>query len=393
MMVQRKIGNKFKHLAKKYPVVTLTGPRQTGKTTLCRTCFPKKPYVSLEDPGTREYAQSDPRGFLAEYQDGAILDEIQRAPELPSYLQGIVDENKVAGQFILTGSQNFEVLNVINQSLAGRTALLKLLPFAYSEIVSLLRNKSVDHILLTGFYPRIYDEKLDPTEALSFYFETYVERDIRSLIHIKNLSLFQKFVRLCAGRVGQLLNLASLGNEVGISHTTAREWLTLLEASYIIYLLKPHHKNYNKRISKSPKLYFYDVGLAAYLLDIQNTDQMKRDPLRGSLFENFIIIELLKQHWNEGRRANLSFFCDSNKNEVDLIFPGAKGLAAIEIKSAETITPRFFKGLHYIEAISQDPIAYKALIYGGKVNQKRTSASVYSYSQCETLYQVIMKGI
>ena len=381
-MIQRHIKKKFLQFVRQYPVVMLTGPRQSGKTTLCRAVLPHKTYVSLEDPDNREFALSDPRGFLAQYPEGLIIDEAQRAPELFSYIQGLVDEKKKKkGLFVLTGSQNFQLLDKVNQSLAGRAAVLKLLPFSMGEIKSAVQKMSLDEILLKGFYPRIYDEKLAPHHALSFYFETYVERDVRSLLHVKDLSSFQKFVRLCAGRVGQLLNLSNLGSEAGVSHTTAREWLSLLEASYIVFLLPPYHKNYNKRITKAPKLYFYDVGLASYLLGIENVKQMQRDPLRGHLFENLIVMEFLKNRYEKAERSNLSFFRDSNKNEVDLIAPLPTGLWAVEIKSSQTVTADFFKGLDYFEALNPGEKLKKALVYGGDRNQLRSAGHVVAWKR------------
>lgn len=386
-MIQRHIKKKFLEFTRQYPVVMLTGPRQSGKTTLCREALPHKAYISLENPDTREFALSDPRGFLAQYPEGLIIDEAQRAPELFSYIQGIVDEKKKKkGLFVLTGSQNFQLLDKVNQSLAGRTAILKLLPFSMGEIKPAVRKMSLDELLLKGFYPRIYDEKLNPHYALSFYFETYVERDVRSLLHVKDLSSFQKFVRLCAGRVGQLLNLSSLGSEAGISHTTAREWLSLLEASYIVFLLPPYHKNYNKRITKAPKLYFYDVGLASYLLGIENVKQMQRDPLRGHLFENLIVIEFLKNRYEKAESSNLSFFRDSNKNEVDLIAPSQSGLWAVEIKSSQTIAPDFFKGLNYFEELHQEGEIKKALVYGGDQSQARSIGHVVAWKGLGTFF-------
>ncbi len=379
-MIQRHIKKKILTFIRQYPVVMLTGPRQSGKTTLCREALPRMAYISLENPDTREFALSDPRGFLAQYPEGLVIDEAQRAPELFSYIQGIVDEKKKKkGLFVLTGSQNFQLLDKVNQSLAGRTAILKLLPFSMGEIKSAVRKMSLDDLLLKGFYPRIYDEKLSPHHALSFYFETYVERDVRSLLHVKDLSSFQKFVRLCAGRVGQLLNLSSLGNEAGISHTTAREWLSLLEASYIVFLLPPYHKNYNKRMTKAPKLYFYDVGLASYLLGIENVKQMQRDPLRGHLFENLIVIEFLKNRYERAENSNLSFFRDSNKNEVDLIAPLQTGLWAVEIKSSQTVASDFFKGLNYFENLHREGEIKKALVYGGDQSQVRSNGHVVGW--------------
>ena len=385
-MIHRNLEKKLLKFVKQYPVVMLTGPRQSGKTTLCKMALPDKPYVSLENPGNREYALSDPNGFLAQYPDGVIIDEAQHAPELFSYIQGIVDEKKKNGMFILTGSQNFQLSDKINQSLAGRTAILKLLPFSISEIAAIVKKMSLDEVLLYGFYPRIHDEKLNPHEALSFYFETYVQRDVRSLLRIKDLLSFHKFVRLCAGRVGQLLNLSSLGNEAGISHTTAREWLSMLEASYIVFLLPPHYKNYNKRITKSPKLYFYDVGLAAYLLGIENTKQMQRDPLRGSLFENLVVVEFLKRRYEDASQPNLYFFRDSNKNEVDLIMIMGTNLWAVEIKSGQTITSECFKGLNYFAELNKDEPAKKVLVYGGDQEQRRSSVHVIPWSNVDTIF-------
>lgn len=385
-MIKRHVEQKLLKFIKQYPVLMLTGPRQSGKTTLCKMALPDKPYVSLESPDNREYALSDPKGFLSEYPKGVIIDEAQHAPELFSYIQGIVDEKKKNGMFVLTGSQNFQLLNKVNQSLAGRTAILKLLPFSIREIKPIIKKMSLNEVLLSGFYPRIYDEKLEPQHALSFYFETYVERDVRSLLNIKDLSSFQKFVRLCAGRVGQLLNLSSLGNEAGVSHTTAREWLSLLEASYIVFLLPPHYKNYNKRITKAPKLYFYDVGLASHLLGIETVKQMQRDPLRGSLFENLVVIEFLKKQYEEASRANLSFFRDSNQNEVDLILPSGNALWAVEIKSGQTIASDFFKGLNYFKGVNKEDHLKNFVVYGGDQTQKRTSAQVVPWNELDTLF-------
>ena len=331
-MIRREISDNLITLAGKYPVVTITGPRQSGKTTLAKEVFKEKVYINLEAMDSREFARSDPRGFLKRIPDGAILDEIQRVPELVSYIQERVDEKKKNNMFILTGSQQFEFTNSINQSLAGRTALLKLLPFSITEVKNNYGLLDMEEILYTGFYPRIYDQKLDPTQALGDYFETYVERDLRQLIQIQNLSVFQKFVKMCAGRTGQLLNLNSLANDVGISHTTARGWLTILEASYIVYLLRPYHPNIKKRLVKSPKLYFYDVGLASYLLGIENKSHVDHHPLKGNLFENLVVTEILKYRLNKGKRNNLNFYRDSTGNEIDVIYGVAQNFLPIEIK-------------------------------------------------------------
>jgi len=376
-MIPRTLESKLKELALKYPVVTITGPRQSGKTTLCRAAFPDKPYVNLERPDTRAFAISDARGFLARYEGGAILDEIQRVPELLSYLQVMVDERHQAGLFILTGSQQFEVINQISQSLAGRTALLKLLPLSMEELAAAGMVSSTDVMLLRGFYPRIYDAQLDPTEALGDYLETYVERDLRQLITIKDLSLFERFIRLCAGRTGQLLNLQSLGNDVGISHTTARSWLTLLEASYVVFRLPPWHANISKRQVKTPKLYFYDVGLASYLLGIEQQSHINRHPLRGNLFENMVVMEALKYRYHRGKRSNLYFWRDAKGNEVDLLVERGPDIAAVEIKSGATISSDYFKGLRTFSAKLPAPVRQCALIYDGEERQRRSDVTIW----------------
>ena len=385
-MIDRAIEPTIKSLASQYPVVTITGPRQSGKTTLCRKIYPKKDYINLEAPDVRSFALDDPRRFLARYPDGAILDEIQRAPLLLSYIQTIVDEQKRPGQFIVTGSQQFEVMNTVSQSLAGRTALLKLLPLSIAELKEGgYAPATTDGLLLAGFYPRIYDQGLNPTRALGDYFETYVERDIRQLVSIKDLSLFEKFVRLCAGRSGQLLNLNSLASDVGISHTTARTWMTLLEASYIIFLLRPWHPNFSKRLIKSPKLYFYDVGLASYLLGLETELQMSRDPLRGNLFENMAVIEALKYRFNRGKRNNLSFYRDRKGDEVDLLLEAGQDVFPVEIKAGETITQDYFKGLKSFARIFPKLPWGGGLIYGGRDIQFRNDVRIYPIANIEEM--------
>ena len=360
----------------KYPVITITGPRQSGKTTLARSVFIDKPYANLENPVTRQFAEEDPVAFLNQYPDGAVIDEIQRVPVLLSYIQVIVDEKQQNSLFILTGSQQFELMRGISQSLAGRTALLSLLPLSISEL-SLNFPLTVDGLLFKGFYPRIYDHNIAPDQAYGDYFETYVERDLRQLINIKNLSTFQRFVRLCAGRCGQLLNLNSLGNDCGVSQSTAREWLTVLEASYIVFLLQPFHANIGKRLIKSPKIYFYDVGLASWLCGIEEEKQVATHPLRGNLFENMAVIETLKSRYNQGKRNNLFFYRDSNGNEIDILYTKGQDILPIEVKSGQTITSSYFKGLNKFKQLFPDSIAWDSLlIYGGEVEQQRAETRV-----------------
>jgi predicted AAA+ superfamily ATPase len=388
-MIDRIIEPVLRDLASKYPVVTLTGPRQSGKTTLCRKVFPDMAYANLESPDVRRFSMDDPRGFLASYKGSVIIDEIQRVPELVSYIQAVVDERKAPGQFILTGSQQFEVMNTINQSLAGRTALLKLLPFSISEIAGKTLSESVDSIILKGFYPRIHDEELNPTQALGDYYETYVERDLRQLSSIRDLTLFQKFVRLCAGRIGQIVNMQSLANDTGISHTTAQAWLSLLEASYIIFMLNPWYRNISKRLIKSPKLYFYDVGLAAYLLGMENEVHVSRDPLRGNLFENLALMEVVKYRFNKGRKGAVTFFRDSRGNEVDMILESGLEAFPLEVKAGATITEDFFKGLKHFSHLTGEPPYGCGLIYGGKEVQQRTHFRIYPATAMDEMFATL----
>lgn len=376
-LIDRAIEPVLHALSEKYPVITITGPRQSGKTTLCRKVFSDRPYANLESPDIRQFATDDPRGFLSQYPDGAVLDEIQRVPDLVSYIQPMVDDDLRDGLFILTGSQQFEVSHAVNQSLAGRTALLKLLPFSMAELQADEPLPPVDHLILHGFYPRIWDKQLDPVQALGDYFETYIQRDVRQLAAIKGLHLFQRFVRLCAGRCGQLLNLNSLANDTGVSHTTAGNWISILEASYIIFLLQPYHGNITKRLIKSPKLYFFDVGLAAFLLGIENPRQVSRDPLRGSLFENMVVAETLKYRFNQGKKSNLYFYRDRKGNEVDLVCVTGTDLFPIEIKAGMTITRDYFKGLnHMVRNFPENVPNGCGLVYAGEKKQQRTDVTI-----------------
>jgi predicted AAA+ superfamily ATPase len=348
--IQRTISEKLLKLSSQYPVVTLSGPRQSGKTTLCKKLFPQKLYFNLEDPVTRRFASEDPRGFFNSIgENGAIIDEIQRVPEITSYIQPIVDQNSQKGRFILTGSHQFELMEQVNQSLAGRTGLLKLLPFSLKELLSTDSIHPPDYYLYNGFYPRIYHDSLNPTDYYGMYLETYIERDLRNAINISNLSAFERFLKLLAGRTGSLLNINSLTNDTGVSGPTLKHWLSVLEASYIIFLLQPYHNNITKRLTKSPKLYFYDVGLAVYLNGIESQSQIVNYPLRGAFFENLIITEFLKERYNSGKKSNLYFYRDAKDNEVDLVYDTPDCIKAYEIKSSQTPATDFVKGIQQLK--------------------------------------------
>lgn len=375
-MIARKIQPVVLDSAQRSPIVSIVGPRQSGKTTLARTLFRDHAYVSLENPDTRAYALEDPRGFLDEYKQGAIFDEVQRAPDLLSYLQGMVDEDPEPGRFILTGSQHFLLMRDVSQSLAGRTAILSLLPLSLNEIQSTHGDLTIDALMHRGFYPRLYERDPDPYPLLRDYFQTYVERDVRSLLRVQDLQTFETFVRLCAGRVGQLLNLTSLANDAGVSSTTARDWIGLLETSFILFRLSPYHANISKRLIKSPKLYFHDVGLAAYLCGVEEESHLRNHPLRGQLFENLIIADLLKKRYNEGRDNRLCFYRDSAGNEVDLLYPNGPDFLPVEVKSGKTISTDAFKGLKSFSSVRTDQGPPGLIVYGGDVVQRRSQGSV-----------------
>ena len=373
--------------SKQYPVVTITGPRQSGKTTLVRTIFPNMPYVNLESPQIFELASSDPIGFLNNYPDGAVLDEIQKCPKLLSEIQVRVDEHKKNGMFILTGSHQIGLRGAIAQSLAGRTAILHLLPMSLEELKDEQISCSINEILCKGFYPRIYEQNLEANKAYNNYVQTYLERDLRQMIEVKNLQLFQRFLKLCAGRIGQLFNKESIANEVGVSSKTISHWLSILEASYLIFLLPPYFENFGKRIVKTPKIYFCDVGLAAYLLDIETSSQMDRDPLRGQLFENLVILELIKSRWNQGLEHRLYFYRDSQQNEVDIIFRRANDLIPIEVKSAQTFSSSFLKGINKFKKIVETRCQNPSVIYGGDQEQSIHDVKLYHYSNAAKAIQ------
>lgn len=395
MVLERTMKQKMILLSKQYPVITVTGPRQSGKTTLCRMAFPDKAYVSLEDPDKRRLANEDPRSFLDRLPNGGIIDEIQRVPDLLSYIQTRVDEANKEGIYVLTGSHQFLLLDSVTQSLAGRTALLKLLPFSFTEAYARSQRGTVslDTLLYTGFYPRIYDKKLNPTESHANYVATYVERDARALINVKNLSQFEKFLKLCASRTGQILNLNSLGNECGITHNTARSWLSVLEASYLVYLLRPHYKNFKKRLIKSPKLYFLDVGLAAYLLDIFDGRHMVNHPLKGALFETFIVSELIKARFNRGLPDNLYYFRDNIGNEVDILLDFGSAVIPVEIKSGMTLSSDSFKGLRYYKKIAGETTPASILFYGGNDSYREGDTEVTFFNEFDRVEKLVTVGV
>jgi predicted AAA+ superfamily ATPase len=366
-MIARDLGPILLEWATQYPVVTLTGPRQSGKTTLVKSLFSGHHYISLEDPDQRAFAREDPRGFLARVNDGAILDEIQNVPELASYLQSAVDSRSDPGRFILTGSRQFELMESVSQSLAGRTAIGRLLPFSVRELYGAtpaVDLPPLDVMLQTGFFPRIHDRKLRPSEALSFYLSTYLERDVRQLLRVSDLGLFERFLRLAAGRTGQLLNSSALGSEVGVSHNTIRQWLSILETSHLIKLLAPWSANLGKRLVRTPKLYFLDTGLAAALWGVTEPSQLASHPLRGALFETFVIGEALKARFNRGETDNLFFYRDHAGHEVDLLMEYGDGIDLIEIKSARTIHAEFLTGMEYFHSRVR-PARRRLLVHGG----------------------------
>jgi hypothetical protein len=367
---------------KKYPVLVLTGPRQSGKTTFLREQFPNYTYVNLENPDSRNYAIKDPNGFLTEHSRYVILDEVQRVPHLFSYLQTKVDEDKITGQYILSGSQNFHLMRSITQSLAGRVGLFKLLPFDIQEMDQAgWLNDDYAVNLQRGFYPGLYDRDIPSKVFYSNYIQTYVERDLSELIQVKDLKQFRNFISLCAARAGQLLNLNSLANECGISQPTAKSWISVLETSYIVYQLQPYYSNFNKRITKSPKLYFYDTGLLCFLLKINDASSLKISRHKGNLFENYVINEYLKQNYHRNLILDFWFWRDAVGHEIDLIWQKSEKLNLVEIKATETVMPEMFRGLSYFEKFIPDLIESKTLVHTGLYNQNRTAGKVQTWKE------------
>ncbi len=387
-MIPRAAAPTLERLAKGFPVVALTGPRQSGKTTLAKSVFSGKTYVSLENPDEREFALQDPKRFLQRFTNGAVLDEVQRCPELLSWLQGWVDERGIMGDFVLTGSAQFDLIAGISQTLAGRVGRVELLPLSAAELAA-AKQTPVDlkTALFKGGYPALYDREVSPQDWFANYIATYLERDVRQLIAVRDLLQFQTFVKMCAARTGQLLNLSSLGADCGISSVTAKHWLSVLESSYIVTLLQAHHRNFGKRLVKSPKLYFCDVGLAAWLVGIRDAATLETHAARGALFETYVISDLLKQRFNAGQPRDIYFWRDSTGNEVDVLIESGQGLQAVEIKSGSTFASDWTSGLKKWQQFAGDEAIQSTLVYGGTTSYERDGVRVYGWQDTSKLTQ------
>ena len=380
-MLSRQLTSTLNRLAQSFPVIAITGARQSGKTTLARALFADKPYVSLEDPIERAFAEEDPRGFLARFAQGAVFDEAQRWPDLVSHLQGMVDQDRVPGRFVLTGSQQFGLLTGVSQSLAGRVGMTRLLPLAAPELAGVADGtQALDELLWRGGYPGLHTKTMAPLDWFASYVATYLERDVRQVLKVQDLGAFHRFLRLCAGRTGQLLNLTALAGEVGINHATARAWLSVLESSDVVYLLQPYHRNFGKRLVKTPKLYFVDTGLASWLLGIRAAEMLTLHPMRGALFENWVITEHLKQRCNQGQPPDLYFWRDNNGVEADLLFETSCGqVQTIEIKSGQTPTSDYIRAGQKSVRFVTEEAASPRLIYGGDASFQRSGVDVLSW--------------
>ncbi|OIO08265.1 MAG: AAA family ATPase [Elusimicrobia bacterium CG1_02_63_36] len=379
-MISRIAANTLIELARGYPILVLTGPRQSGKSTLAKSAFAAKPYVSLENPDTRRYAAADPVGFLDRFPDGAVLDEAQRAPELFSYLQTRVDEDGRMGLFVLTGSQQLGLLSRVTQSLSGRAALVPLLPFSFSELAAGGKAPAdLESLLFTGSYPPIYDRALSPEIWHANYAASYLERDVRQILNVRDLDAFDTFLRMCAARTGQMLNLSALAADCGVTHNTAKAWLSVLQAAYVIHLLRPHHRNFGKRLVKTPKLYFIDCGLAAHLMGIQNPAQLAAHPQRGALFETWAVGELLKSRFNAGKTSNLYYWRSRAGAEVDSLIERGDALVPVEFKSGRTLNNDFFIGLERWRLLAGGEASPAYLVYGGEECGERSGCVFLSW--------------
>jgi len=389
MQVKRRLQSQLKRMARIFPVVTVTGPRQSGKTTLCKMAFPRANYLSLEDPELRAYADQDPRGFIDDHAGKTIIDEVQRVPDLLSSIQVAVDRKKEMGRFILTGSANLSLLDTVSQSLAGRTALLTLLPMSFDELKKFpSAPQKLFEALLAGAYPAIFDREMAPGEWFASYVGTYIERDVRQLLNIGDRSTFQSFLKLCAGRTGQLLNLSSLGSDCGVVHNTIKAWLSVLETSYLIHRLPPFFRSVRRRLIKTPKLHFLDSGLICYLLGIREVEQLQLHPLRGAVFESWVVSEVLKSLLHRGREPDAHFFRDRKGHEVDLLLSHPDKLTAVEVKSSRTVASSFFDELDHFEqwATTETSVrrVSKVLVYGGERRQQRKKGEVLPWSLVST---------
>lgn len=383
-MIERKARNKVTEMAQKFPVILLTGPRQSGKTTFCKHVFSTYRYVSLENPDVFYFAKSDPKGFLKQYDKYVIIDEAQQVPELFSYIQQIVDESNITGHYILSGSQNFLLFEKITQSLAGRVYVMDLLPLTHSEIKQ-IKNQTLFEEIVKGSYPRIYDKNIEAEDFYRSYIQTYIERDVRSIINVQDLNLFKKFLSILAHQTAQLFNSNSISKNLGIDSKTVQRWLSILETSYIVFILQPWHKNFSKRVIKTPKIYFYDVGLVSLLLGIEKAEDLIFSSYKGTLFENFALLEIMKNHKNKGKKNNYYFWRDSNQNEIDLIIEKGTKISCIEFKSSETVKPEFIKNLHYLDNLESQLTFNHFLVNTQEISQERSNETIVSWNDLERI--------
>ena len=393
IMIQRQIIPLIKEMSEKMPIISITGPRQSGKTTLSKNCFPDYDYYNLENPDTFDEAKSDPRYFLSRHKKGIIIDEVQLLPELFSYIQTMSDESGKTGEYILTGSQNFLLSEKITQSLEGRVFIAHLLPFSLDELKNTnCWTDDVEQLIFSGFYPRLYDKNISPNLFYPSYIQTYAERDVRQIVNVGNLYLFQKFMRLTAGRIGQLINYNSLSTEVGVDEKTIKSWISILETSFLCFTLQPHFNNFSKRLVKTPKLYFYDTGLACSLLGIKQKEDIAQHWAKGALFENLVIADMMKNYFNRAEIPPLYFWRDSTGNEIDCLIDDSEWIKSVEIKSSKTISPDFFKGLNFYKNLNERAKSY--LIYGGERESSRNETKVLSWGKVEEimLQESIRKG-